>query len=382
MNIPSFHQNDLFHELNHRFEKFEIVYAHAQGMDREAQGWRIKNDSDYSSKIIGKDLKIWQVIGYVFKNRKATHIVNGIWAERSFFFVIILLNLFGADFLIYSEAPSPIKSRNFLRQFLLDFLIKPLTKLLIIRAKGFLAVSVFAENHFKSLGIKANKIYRFGYFRNALLTRTGLSLELPSATDKAVRITNLIFVGQLIERKGILTLLEAVKMLTTQTKSFHLTIIGTGELEPFIKGFIEKNQLQNLVTLRGVVSSDEVPNYISKADLLILPSLFDGWGMVVNEALQCRVPVLVSDQCGAKELIKHSHNGLIFKAEDVELLTEQLLFFLNLRLAKRALVRQNVEKISSKISIDVASNYLENCLNHIYQPTTIKPTAPWLNESE
>jgi glycosyltransferase involved in cell wall biosynthesis len=381
MNIPSFYQNDLFNELNHRFEKFEVVYAHAQDMYREAQGWRTKNDFNYASKTIGKDLKIWQLVGYLFKNRKATHIVNGIWAEKSFFFVLILLNLFGTDFLIYSEATSPIKKRKFFKQFLLGFLIKPITKLLILRAKGFLSVSIFAQNYFKSLGVKTGKIYRFGYFRNAFVTRTALSVVDNNSTNKAVRITKFIFVGQLVERKGILTLLEAVKTLTTQTKSFHLTIIGTGELELFLKDFIEKHQLQHLVTLQGVVSSDEVPNYISKADLLILPSLFDGWGMVVNEAVQCQVPVLVSDQCGAKELIKNKHNGLIFKANDIELLTEQLLFFLNLRFAERALMRKNTEQISSKISIDVVSDYLVNCLHHSHNSNATKPIAPWLDEA-
>jgi glycosyltransferase involved in cell wall biosynthesis len=376
MNIPSFHQNDLFNELNLRFGKFEVVYAHPQDTHREAQGWRTENDSNYASKTIGKGLKTWQLVGYVFKNRKATHIVNGIWAEKSFFFVIILLNLFGADFLIYSEAPSPIKNRNFIKQFCLDFLIKFASKLLIIRAKGFLAVSIFGENYFKSLGVKTDKIYRFGYFRNA-----ALSVVDSNTTDKAVRSTKFIFVGQLIERKGILTLLEAIKTLSIQTQSFHLTIIGTGELAYFSKGFIEKNQFQHLVTLQGVVSSDDVPDYISKADLLILPSLFDGWGMVVNEALQCCVPALVSDQCGAKELIKNKHNGLIFKAKDVESLTEQLLFLLNLTNEERALMQKNTEQISSKISIDVMSDYLVNCLHHIYNPTTIKPIAPWLDET-
>jgi glycosyltransferase involved in cell wall biosynthesis len=375
MNIPSFYQNDLFNELNHRFERFEVVYAHAYDTHRTAQGWRTKYESNYASKTIGNDLENWQLIGYIFKNRKVTHIVNGIWAEKSFFFVLILLNLFGADFLIHSEAPSPIKNRNFIKQFLIDFLIRPVAKLLIIRAKGFLSVSVFAVNHFKSLGVETNKIYHFGYFRNAFVKRT-------SVVDcKAIRITNLIFVGQLIERKGVLTLLEAIKMLSIQTQSFHLTIIGTGELAYFSKDFIEKNQLQHLVTLRGVVSSDEVPSYISKADLLILPSLFDGWGMVVNEALQCQVPVLVSEQCGAKELIKNEHNGLIFKAKDVKSLREKLLFFLNLSIEERALMKKNTVHISSKITIDVVSNYLVNCLHHIYNPTTIKPTAPWLDEA-
>ena len=107
MNIPSFYQNDLFNELYQRFDKFEVIYAHEQDLIRKEQGWNFGFVQHYSSKTIDKNLNIRQLINYVFQNRKSIHIVNGIWAEKYFFFVILLLNLFRADFFIYSEAPVP-----------------------------------------------------------------------------------------------------------------------------------------------------------------------------------------------------------------------------------------------------------------------------------
>jgi glycosyltransferase involved in cell wall biosynthesis len=371
MNFPSFHQNDLFNDLSNRFENFEVIYAHSDDTSRRNQGWILANNSNYKSKIIGKELKIWSLIYFIFKNRKSTHIVNGIWAEKSFLFVIILLNLFGANFLIYSEAPIPTKSRSILKGSLLKFLVIPLAKILIIRSKGILTVSIFAVEHFKSLGVQSNKIYRFGYFRNVKSNPQNRLIN---------EVFQLIFVGQLIERKGVTILLEAIKNVYQTNKSFRLTIIGTGELETILKEFINKNQLQNSVTLLGIINSQNVVDYIKKSDLLILPSIFDGWGMVVNEALQSSVPVLISDQCGAKELIKNDYNGLIFKSEDVKSLTENLLKFLDIPFEKREIMRNHAREMGEKISIPTVGNYLNLCIQHALNPNSLKPTAPWLNE--
>ena len=383
MNIPSFHQNDLFNELRIHCDEFEVIYAHAKDEDRINQGWNCEQKGHYKSKTIGKDLKFWQLLAYVFKNRKNTHIVNGIWAEKSLFFAIILLNIFKVNFLIYSEAPIPTKYRSFSKKIVLKFIIKPLSKLLIMRAKGFLAVSIFAVEYFESLGVKADKIYRFGYFRNVANNNfpkylgCGLNFWEVEQTYKKV---SLIFVGQLIERKGVINLLKAVKIISESHKDFHLTIIGTGELEPLLTNFIHENQLENTVNLLGVINSENIIDYIKKADLLILPSVFDGWGMVINEALQSYVPVLVSDKCGAKELVNHEQNGFIFQHNSVQSLSENLQKFLNLSHVERNRIRSFSGEIREKISISIVSNYLILCLKHCLKPQNIKPLAPWLNE--
>jgi glycosyltransferase involved in cell wall biosynthesis len=361
MNIPSFHQNDLFNQLSKKYDEFEVVFAHSSDEEREKQGWKFNFKTNYNFKIINEDLSIFGLVKYVFK----------IWAEKSFFWVILLFNFFNANFLIYSEAPIPIKTRTFTKQILLKFLIKPLSKLLIIKAKGVLAVGISGVDYFQSLGVNKDKIYRYGYFRN-----------IPAINKTRIKNQKieLIFVGQLIDLKGITYLFEAVNNISHITQNFHLIVIGMGKLAPYLATFIKNNQIQQFITLQGVASSESVTEYISNADLLILPSFFDGWGMVVNEALQCQVPVLISDQCGAKELIIHGSNGLIFKAKSIESLQENLLKFINLPIDKREFMKNETEKIAEKISVSSATNYLNLCIQHALNPNSLKPTAPWLND--
>lgn len=369
MNIPSFYQNDLFNELCKRFNKFEVIYAHEQDLNRKNQGWNFDLGQNYEVKTIGKNLNISQLIKYVYQNRKSSHIVNGIWAEKYFFFVILLLNLFRVDFFIYSEASAPTKRRSIFKKIILNSIMRPLSKRLIYGAKGFFAVSIFAEEYFKSLGIKPEKIYHFGYFRN---------VEKPDFVKNKSSISQLIFVGQLIERKGIFTLLEALKITSEKCPNFHFNITGNGILETQIKQYIQTHHLENFTTLQGVINSESVAYYIQKADLLILPSVFDGWGMVVNEALQSHVPVLISDQCGAKELIQHEQNGLIFEAQNVESLVEQLLKFLQFSSEEKAEMKSKTIETSKKIEIPQVVDYMVDCLNHAENLILQKPIAPWL----
>lgn len=368
MNIPSYYQNDLFNELCKRFDKFEVIYAHEQNLARKNQGWNFDLMQNYDTKTIGKSLNISQLIRYVHQNRKSIHIVNGIWAEKYFFFVLILVNLFGIDFLIYSEAPVPNKRRSIFKKIALNYVIKPICKLLVYRAKGFFAVSVFAENYFKSFGVKPERIYSFGYFQN---------VKKPDFVKIELAVNQLIFVGQLIERKGIFTLLEALKSLAETTQNFQLNMIGTGILETQIKQYIQTNNLEDFITIQGVVNSENVAQYIQKANLLVLPSVFDGWGIVVNEALQCHIPVLVSDQCGAKELVQHERNGLIFEAQNVQSLREQLLKFLQFSLEDKATMKSKTVETSKKIEISRVVDYMLDCLNHANNIALQKPIAPW-----
>lgn len=369
MNIPSFHQHDLLEQLNQYYPDFEVIYAHSQDKLRKKQSWDFTISTKYPSKIINRGLSVWKIATYIFKNRNAIHIINGIWAERTFFWVIILLNIFRGKFLIYSEAPNPLKKRSWFKKITLTLFIKPITKILLKKAKGVLAISIFAVDFFEKLGVKPDKIYRFGYFRNIQK-----STEWQTANLK----TTLIFVGQLIERKGVFTLLNSVKSISDQKTDFDLHIIGTGDLSEEIRLFIQQNQLQHIITVHGSMKPQKVAEHIQNADLLILPSVFDGWGMVINEALLSNTPVLVSDSCGAKELVRQGQNGWIFQAQNQASLTRRLIHFLNLTEQEKQIIRRNIAQMNVKISIPIVAKYVVDCLNHALNPQIEKPRTPWL----
>ena len=165
--------------------------------------------------------------------------------------------------------------------------------------KHVFAMGSEAVSYFKSLGI-GWKVRTFCYCTQSI---TGISNISSSAPQY-------IFVGSLSIRKNPISIVRAF------SHSMHGTVkfIGNGELKEKLQKEIETKKLQEHVKILGTIPQQQIPQYLYESDVLILPSLHDGWGAVVNEALQAGCFVICSDACGASTLLKTDPKlGLIFK---------------------------------------------------------------------
>jgi glycosyltransferase involved in cell wall biosynthesis len=100
--------------------------------------------------------------------------------------------------------------------------------------------------------------------------------------------------------------------------------------------------------------------------------------MVINEALAVGVPVMVSDQCGASDLIRHGVNGYVFRSEDAQALCDCLRHFLNQQPEERRAMRRAARVTGESVAADIAARYLIDCLKHMTGILNEKPVAPWL----
>jgi GxxExxY protein len=105
----------------------------------------------------------------------------------------------------------------------------------------------------------------------------------------------------------------------------YLVFVGEGPLRKEIETYIKEKNLKN-VFITGFISQAEIPKYYAIADIFVLPSgVGETWGLVVNEAMNFGLPVIVSDLVGCgKDLVKHGENGYIFKFGDIDELTNYL----------------------------------------------------------
>lgn len=101
-----------------------------------------------------------------------------------------------------------------------------------------------------------------------------------------------------------------------------MTYVGDGVLRTQLEKYIKDNDLQDHVVLAGFQSQTEVPRWMQKNDILVLPSIYDGWGAVVNEALQAGLYVVCSDACGAADLLNDEKLGKVFHAGDANELSD------------------------------------------------------------
>lgn len=134
----------------------------------------------------------------------------------------------------------------------------------------------------------------------------------------------ILYVGRLIDQKGILDLLKAFQILSYEHTDLGLLLIGSGEEEKRYRNFCKTNNIKN-VFLEGFVHQEDVPAYYAVADVFVLPTHSDPWGLVLNEAMACELPVISSDVAGAAcDLIINGENGYIFKVGDVRQLVSYL----------------------------------------------------------
>jgi glycosyltransferase involved in cell wall biosynthesis len=128
----------------------------------------------------------------------------------------------------------------------------------------------------------------------------------------------ILFVGQLIERKGAQYLLRAFKKLKEQTRiDACLIIIGEGPLKEKLLEICCKEEISD-VYFPGWVSENEKIKYYSISDLFVLPTLMDLCPLVINEAMACGLPVITTEAAGcAIDQIVPGINGFLIKAADV-----------------------------------------------------------------
>lgn len=127
----------------------------------------------------------------------------------------------------------------------------------------------------------------------------------------------ILFIGRLEERKGIWTLLEAMKLLHETHPHVKLRLIGSNLIGDRIHTFIKKNNLQDSVALLGFVDDPFMQRELLNASILVVPSLLEGFGLVAASALMSGTCVVASDAHGLRSIIRNNETGLLFRSGDV-----------------------------------------------------------------
>ena len=147
------------------------------------------------------------------------------------------------------------------------------------------------------------EIIHLGYKGISCLLPLGIDTEKfkPNHLNNDVRKKHqikgffLLFVGSIIERKGVITLVESMALLKKRNDNFKLLIVGAGNLEHRLQLMINQNGLENHVEITGPIPNEELPPFFSGADIFVLPSFSEGFPLVVMEAISSGTVPVVSD---------------------------------------------------------------------------------------
>ncbi len=193
-----------------------------------------------------------------------------------------------------------------------------------------------AKNYLKKLKVKPEKITITKLTADVLnlenLYHAAFAKREELKSKQGFKTKNFLYVGRLSPEKNVKTLLEAfynTQNRSAKSKEWGLIIVGAGPEAISLRRLAEKFNSKNIF-FTGPKTHYEVISYYALSDVLVLPSISEPWGLVVNEAFACRLPVIASDRCGsARDLIKPDKTGFLFNPEQAEELVGLMLKFIN-----------------------------------------------------
>ena len=204
-----------------------------------------------------------------------------------------------------------IKKQNFLFKIIKKLILKKI----FLRAKKILYIGERNKNYYSWLfnyNLNKNKFFFLPY---PTYVNSKFFLKKKNNNKKNF---NIIYVGRLAKEKSLVNFFKSLLELKSDIlKKLDVKIFGNGKEELKLKNFIKINNLNKTVKFFDSVKSSEVHKCFAKADLFILPSDKEPWGLVVNESIYYGVPILCMHSVGAaKDLIVNKKNGYLMKSNN------------------------------------------------------------------
>lgn len=194
----------------------------------------------------------------------------------------------------------------------------------IRRCDAFLVPGWASAKYLRSLGVDEGLIFSApnavdnDHFERCSKLAKGRLSEMKA--KRGYPHTILLYVGRLEESKGVYDLIGLSETLEDKD-NVGVVLVGDGPAGAKLKQYCEERGLKN-VYFEGFVQQDDLPIYYALADVFVFPSYSDPWGLVINEAMACGLPIISSDAPGAvDDLVRDGENGFVYPAGNQEMLS-------------------------------------------------------------
>lgn len=312
--------------------------------------------------IINEQSKTKEVYLIIVNNVFSERLIQSISEKVTIYFLkrkpasknaipIILFN-----YKIYSINPTIIHFHNHNGIDLVKYKTKAITCLTIhdvkIPSMHFLKyIKLFSISHavhkdvVERTGIKTVTVYNGINFENI---KTRIDFD-KTEKFKIVQVSRLEH-----EKKGQDILIKAISLLVKEKglSNIELNLIGEGKSLGYLKNLVEELNIKNNVNFLGVKTREFIYEELINHQLLVQPSLYEGFGLTVVEGMASKLPVLVSDIDGPMEIINNGQYGDYFRSGDVKECSEKIL--------------EVVQKVNTKLSkekIEESYFYAKRCFN-------------------
>lgn len=346
-NIPSPYRVDFFNELGKQCELtvlFEKRTSNERDKDWDNFSFDYFKGVFLHGKSVSTDMAVCpSVIKYLKSNDYDKIIVMDL-ASPTGMLAIHYMKKKGIKYWIESDGGFAKSGAGFKER---------IKKYFITGAEGYFSTSDEHDRYYITYGAQERKIYRYPF---TSIKENEIASDIYNPEDKKairkklnIREKKMILaVGQFIHRKGYDVLLKA--MIELNDTSLGLYLVGGEATEEYLN-LIKDYRLKNIHFI-SFKNRNEIQMYYKAADIFVHPTREDIWGLVINEALACGLPVITSNQCGAGlEMVSKNNVGKIIKVDDINGLKEAIKNMLNDNSALRCMSLNAIE-LSKKYTIE------------------------------
>lgn len=235
-------------------------------------------------------------------------------------------------------------------------ILERLKRWILSRADGLTVVSKAMRDYCEKRGLSSGKIF---------VQSMGVDLDaLFTPGEGAVTRDGLVFVGRLVEKKGVAYLIEALSLLSATYPRLNLNIIGDGPLRGSLVELARTHDVIDRIHFVGSVPNEEVSAYLRAASIAVMPSIVaasgdqEGLGLVAVEAMGCGCAVVASDLPAVRDAVIDGQTGLMARPADAADLADKIAVLLEDDVLRSSLADSGREHALEKFNwISVGSAY-------------------------
>ena len=226
----------------------------------------------------------------------------------------------------------------------------------ILKPLYMLCASTYTAFDYSLTGSYIGKTYKWGYFPEVKKQDVGALF----ARKKVNKFPVVLWVARLIPLKHPEVMIDLARYLRGLGKEFEIRIIGNGEMEETVSGWIREHNLGDCVHMLGAMSPEAVRDHMEQADIFVFSSDFqEGWGAVLNESMNSGCAVVASHAIGSVPfLLKDGENGLVYKNGDMDELCQKVCRLLDSPEERERLGRKAYDTMIKEWNANVAAERL------------------------